>query len=86
MQSLKWKKWSYYLTLLVIFVGAIPSFFNFPFPDANTTVFHINNAVVTWRGIVNVFVLAIFIAMYVISARNFLVAVDVKHSTLIQKK
>lgn len=83
---MKLKRVIYFTTLFVVFIGAYSFYAHFPFPDENTTAFHFNTAVVTWRVVVNVLVFIGLAALYIISARNFLVAIDVKHTTVIQKK
>jgi uncharacterized membrane protein len=62
------------------------AFVLFPIPYANAVLFHLDSFGVTFHSFLNCFMIATLIWVFLKSNRNYLVAVDVKHSTVIARK
>jgi hypothetical protein len=76
----------YQLFLGVALFGAGIFFLQLPLQNGDVVIFHFNTFGVTIHHLINLAIIGGLVWLFLISRRNFLVAVDAKHSTVITRK
>lgn len=80
------KKMLYFLSMGFAFLGSALFWTHVSFNGDATVVFRINTLGITWRYIIDAGIIAFLFFLFFVSMQKFLISVDTRHTTTINRK